>query len=100
MQLVDVSYLAGLDSLPDALKGRYGYDGQKNIMVTVVKGIGHVFTPIASTAMDIDYKLPECYDFYCPVCNGYSVRFIQVTGSHLRANLTVGEQINVTFKIK
>ena len=84
----------------EALKGFWGYDGQKDYHLSVHRGLGHIMSPIAEKVTTIELKLPECYDFYAQVNSANGCRFVKVENSHLSVTLAVGEQLNTNFRMK
>ena len=68
----------------EALKGKWGQEGQKSYSVTVIKNIVYVVLYSGCKAV---IELPECYDGFIILSNGSR---IQVKNSKLTANLPSG----------
>lgn len=84
----------------DALQGVWGYEGRKDVFLTIVKGVGFLQSVVFDEDTDIDIKLPSCYDFLAQVSSENGVRFVKVTGSRFVDTLSKGEQLNTNFKVK
>lgn len=64
-----------------ALTGKYGYDGQKNFSVTIIKNIVYI---VCKKGCIVDYKLPSVYDGFLQTSKN---RQIEITNNRMAVSL-------------
>lgn len=99
IKTIDIGAFSQPDYVATALEGTWGLDGQKNMYVTVVKGVGtvHAAGPVTVS----DYRLPvTALPFFLTKCSGSSLSGIPVTDSTLNFTLDEGETLFGSFRLK
>lgn len=64
-----------------ALTGKYGYDGQKNFSVTIIKNIVYI---VCKKGCKADYQLPSVYDGFLQTSKN---RQIEITNNRMTVSL-------------
>ena len=64
-----------------ALTGKYGYDGQKNFSVTIIKNIVYI---VCKKGCNVDYQLPSVYDGFLQTSKN---RQIEITNNRMTVSL-------------
>lgn len=64
-----------------ALTGKYGYDGQKNFSVTIIKNIVYI---VCKKGCKCDYQLPSVYDGFLQTSKN---RQIEITNNRMTVSL-------------
>ena len=79
---------------PEALKGKYGYEGLQKFSVTVIKNL--VFVVAYKGAKINGYKLPEVFDGFVTLSDGSTV---PVNDSTLTLDLAEGVSASGILKL-
>lgn len=99
IKTIDIGAFSAPDYIATALEGIYGLDGQKNMYVTVVKGVGTVHAAGPVTVRD--YRLPvTAMPFFLVKCSGGTLTGIPVTDSKLNFTLAEGETLFGSFRLR
>lgn len=99
IKTIDIGAFSAPDYIATALEGVYGLDGQKNLYVTVVKGVG--FVHAAGPVTVSGYKLPvTAMPFFLIKCSGGTLTGVPVTDSTLDFTLAEGETLFGSFRLK
>lgn len=98
IKTIDIGAFSAPDYVATALEGSYGLDGQKNLYVTVVKGVGFVH---AAGPVTVNYTLPKtAMPFFLTKCSGGTLTGMPVNDSKLNFTLAEGETVFGSFRLR
>lgn len=99
IKTISISSFSAPDYVSQAIEGSYGLDGQKNFYLTVTHGVGeiHACGPVKVSG----YRLPTpALPFFLVKCSGGNISGIPVTGSQLDFELSEGEYLHGSFRLR